>query len=146
MATIKIKQPNGEVATAKISLRHHLPPTLEAVEKNLRFSLGLPIYKRMAGAVPYGYMYDANLNVYQPNQEIFKLLWKARQYLLTNHSLREVVIWLNSKAEKIGIDSLSHVGLEKLMITRPPFEQCLLSQEEKEKIIYSLCQWNQTNH
>jgi len=145
MASIKTKLNNTEVATTKVNLKYNLPPTLHAAEKQLRLCLGLPFKRKSGGQIPYGYMYDDKTDTYYPNAEIFALLWKARQYLLTSHSLREVVTWLNFKAAKLGIAPLSHVGLEKIMIVRPPYEQCLLTEDEKEKIISSLCHWNQTN-
>ena len=142
MVSIKTKLNDKEVCT-KVNLKYSLPPTLHAAEKTLRLCLGLPFRKKTGGQVAYGYMYDEKTDTYYPNEEIFKLLYKARQYLLTSHSLREVTKWLNFKAEKLGVEALSHPGLEKIMIVRPPYSECLLPEAEKEKIIESLCQWNQ---
>lgn len=134
---------NSVDLVSRINPKYHFPNSLKLLERQIRISLGMPFKGQMGGQVAYGYIYDKASDTYQPNPEIFKLLWQARRYLYTS-SLREVCGWINSKTEKLGLpDHLSHFGLRSIMILRPPFEECLLPQDEKEKILISLCQWNQ---
>lgn len=130
---------NAVDIVSRVNPKYHFPGNLKTLERQIRFSLGLPVKGRMGGQIPYGYLYDKETDTYIPNQEVFALLWQARRYLYTS-PLREVADWLNFKAEKIGYTAkISHMGLRNRMILSPPYEECLLPQEEKEKIIESIC-------
>lgn len=150
MTTAISKEPkvakNAVDIVSRVNPKYHFPGTLSLIERQLRISLGLPFKGRMGGQIAYGYIYDEPSDTYQPIPEVFQLLWEARRYLYTS-SLREVGDWLNFKVNKIGITTkLSHMGLRNIMVLRPPFEECLLPIDEREKIINSLCQWNQKTH
>lgn len=142
----KLSQKNsgkGIELVSRIQPKYHFPINMKMLERQIRISLGLPFKGKMGGVVAYGYIYNEATDTYEPIPELFKLLWEARQFLFTS-SLREVADWLNYKAEKAGEQSkISHMGLRNLMILRPPFEECLLPVEEREKIVESLCHWNQ---
>lgn len=127
---------------SRVNPKFHFPSDLDAVEKTLRICLGLPFKRTQGGQVPYGYTWDETTSLYQPNAEVFKLLWQARRYLYTS-SLREVTDWLNLKANKLGYTTpISHMGLRNLMVMRPVMEEALLPVEQKEKLIESLVAWN----
>lgn len=133
---------NAVDVVSRINPKYHFPSDIKVLERQLRICFGLPFKGRMGGQVAYGYKYEEATDTYIPQIEVFKLLWQARRYLYTS-SLREVADWLNHKSLKIGYgQSISHHGLRNVMILRPPFEECLLSPDEKEKILASLCQWN----
>lgn len=128
---------------SRINPKYKFPQDLKMLERQLRISLGLPFFGKMGGQVAYGYSYNSEREVYEPNQEVFKYLFQARQYLYTS-SIREVTDWLNLKTSKIGYNyNVSHMGLRNIMILRPPMEECLLPFDEKMKIISSLCLFNQ---
>lgn len=129
---------------SRINPKYHFPSDLKMLERQIRLSLGLPVKGRMGGAVPYGYVYNQATDTYEPLPEVFALLWKARRYLYTS-PLRETADWLNFMTKKLGYEDakVSHGGLRNIMILRPPFEECLLPVEEREKILASICQWNQ---
>ena len=134
--------PTGDLAS-RANVKYHFPASSEQLEKQLRLCFGLPFYGRQSGQVPYGYLYHKESVLSEPLQEVYKLLWAARQYL-HHSSLREVSTWLDFKAKKVGYDRpLSYMGLQKIMFTRPPFAECILPVDEKEKILISLVQWNQ---
>jgi hypothetical protein len=131
---------NAVDAVSRINPKYHFPGTMKQLERQIRLSLGLPFVGRMGGQTAYGYVYNKANDTYEPIDEIFGLLWQARRYLYTS-SLREVADWLNFKTDKLGYKMpISHMGLRNIMILRPPYEECLLSREEKEKLIESLCQ------
>lgn len=133
---------NAVDVVSRINPKYKFPSDAKALERQLRICFGLSFKGRMGGQIAYGYIYDETTDTYIPQPEVFKLLWQARRYLYTS-SLREVADWLNHKTLKIGYgQSISHHGLRNVMILRPPFEECLLSSEEKEKLIAALCQWN----
>lgn len=126
---------------SRVNPKFHFPGDMQRLEKALRICLGLP-FQTHNGQTPYGYEWSEKDNAYMPRQEIFNLLWQARRYLYTS-SLREVTDWLNLKANKLGYTvPISHMGLRNLMIMRPPLEECLLSTDEKEKLIESINTWN----
>lgn len=128
---------------SRVNPKYHFPGTLPLLERQIRISLGMPFKGRMGGQVAYGYIYVKDTDTYEPLPELFKLLWEGRRYLYTS-SLREVGDWINFKANKLGYnDRISHMGLRNLMILRPPFEECLLPMPDREKLLDSLCQWNQ---
>lgn len=130
---------------SRVNPKYHFPSSLKNMEKALRVSLGMPFIGKTGGQIAYGYLYVESTDTYMPIPEIFSLLWQAKRYLYTS-SLREVGDWLNFKVDKLGLkDRVSHMGLREIMINRPPFEECLLPLGEREKIIKSLCQWNQQN-
>lgn len=132
----------GLELVSRIQPKYHFPINMKMLERELRISLGLPFKGKMGGQVAYGYVYNENTDTYEPLPEVFALLWQARQYLFTS-SLREVTDWLNYKTEKAGYTvRISHMGLRNVMILRPPFEECQLPVEEREKIIESICQYN----
>ncbi len=132
----------GIELVSRVNPKYHFPLNLKMLERQIRISLGLPFYGKMGGQTAYGYIYNEATDCYEPLPEVFNLLWQARQYLFTS-SLREVADWLNFKAEKAGYTAtISHMGLRNIMILRPPFEECVLPAEEKEKILSSLCQFN----
>jgi len=127
---------------SRINPRFHAPGDLSHVEKSLRICLGLPILNKQGGQIPYGYTWDEASQSYLPNLDVFKILWQARRYLYTS-AIREVTDWVNLKVSKLAnTQSISHQGLRNLMIMRPPLEECLLPQEDKEKIIESIILWN----
>lgn len=130
---------NAVDIVSRINPKYFWPTSLRTLERQIRFSLGLPVVGRFGGQCPYGYVYNKENNTYEPNDEVFKLLWDARRYLYSS-PLREVADWLNFKCEKIGYNqAISHAGLRNLMILRGPYEECLLPRAEKEKIIESIC-------
>lgn len=136
---------NAVDLVSRVNPKYHFPGNMRLLERQLRISFGLPFTGRMGGQVAYGYEYIEATDTYEPNDEVFNLLWQARRYLYTS-PLRETTDWLNFKAKKIGYEQkISHAGLRNVMILRPPFEECLLPRAEKEKIIASLIQWNQTH-
>lgn len=146
--TLHSKEPkvakNAVDIVSRINPKYSFPKDLKNLERQIRFSLGLPVVGRFGGQCPYGYVYNKTNDTYEPIQEIFDLLWQARRYLYSS-PLREVADWLNFKAEKLGYNQrVSHMGLRNILILRPPYEQCLLSRSEKEKIIESICLMNQT--
>lgn len=133
---------NAVDMVSRVNPKYHFPDTVKLLERQLRISFGLPFVGRMGGQVAYGYIYNNSNDTYEPNIDIFKLLWQAKRYLYTS-SLREVADWINFKSEKLGYtQQISHQGLRNLMILRPPFEECLLPKEEKEEILSSLIEWN----
>lgn len=134
------KQNNGKGVemVSRVNPKYHFPINLKMLERQTRLSLGLPVQGKMGGQVPYGYQYNQATDTYEPIPEVFNLLWQARKYLFTS-SIREVADWLNFKASKIGYIPVSHMGLRNIMILRPPYEECLLPVEEREKLISSLC-------
>lgn len=135
-------QGKGIEAVSRIQPKYHFPLNTKMLERQLRISLGLPFFGQMGGQVAYGYTYNEITDCYEPLPEVFNLLWQARQYLFTS-SLRETSDWLNFKTAKLGYTiKISHMGLRNIMILRPPFEECILPIEEKEKIIASICQYN----
>jgi hypothetical protein len=130
---------NAMDIVSRINPKYHFPGNLKTLERQIRISFGLPVKGRMGGQTPYGYIYNKANDTYEPVDEVFGLLWQARRYLY-NSPLRETADWLNFKAEKLGYETkISHMGLRNVMILRPPYEECLLPREEKEKIIESLC-------
>lgn len=130
---------NAVSLVSRINPKYYFPDTLKKLERQIRMSLGLPVVGRFGGQITYGYTYNKLNDTYEPNDEVFALLWQARRYLYTS-PLREVADWLNFKAEKIGYTAtISHMGLRNRMILSPPYEECLLPREEKEKIIESIC-------
>lgn len=134
---------NAVDVVSRINPKYHFPADCKALERQIRIAFGLPFVGRMGGQTAYGYTYNPDTDTYEPNEEIFKLLWQARRYLYTS-SIREVADWLNAKAEKYGYtQQISHMGLRNVMILRPPFEECLLPKDQKEKILESLIKWNQ---
>jgi hypothetical protein len=147
MTTAFSKEPkvakNAVAFTSRVETKFHFPGDIRTLERQIRISLALPFKGRMGGQVAYGYVYNTASDTYLPIPEIFNLLWQARRYLYTS-SLREVCDWLNFKVSKLGFkDKLSHMGLRNIMILRPPYEECMLPEKEKEQILLSLCQWNQ---
>lgn len=127
---------------SRVNPKFHFPKDLRHIEKALRICLGLPIIGKQGGQVPYAYTWDEESQTYKSNKDIFALLWQARRYLYTS-SIREVTDWLNLKARKFNYNvSISHMGLRNLMVMRPPYEECLLPEEEREKILESLISWN----
>lgn len=146
MSTRYSKEPkiakNAVDIVSRVNAKYHFPNSLKLLERDIRICLGLPFKGRMGGQTAYGYSYDALSDTYNPNPEIFNLLWQARRYLYTS-SLREVCDWLNFKTTKIGLkDKVSHMGLRNIMILRPPYEECLLPLKEREEMVQSLCHWN----
>lgn len=130
----------GIDVVSRINPKYHFPLNLKLLERQIRISLGLPFFGRMGGQTAYGYVYNDQTDCYEPLPEVFALLWQARKYLYTS-SLREVADWLNFKTASAGYDvKVAHTGLRNIMILRPPYEECLLPTEEKEKLIASLCQ------
>lgn len=130
---------NAVDIVSRINPKYSFPGTLKHLERQIRISFGLPVKGRMGGVTPYGYNYNKDNDTYEPVDEVFKLLWQARRYLYTS-SLRETADWLNFKAEKIGYQTkISHMGLRNVMILRPPYEECLLPREDREKVIESIC-------
>lgn len=126
---------------SRINPKVHFPGTITQMERQLRMCLGLPFPKKLTGQTAYGYSYNAERDMYEPLPEVFSLLWQARRYLYAS-PIRETTDWLNYKVKKLGYEStISHMGLRNLMIMRPPYEECLLPVEEKEKIIESLTSW-----
>lgn len=135
---------NAVDVVSRINPKYHFPGTLPLLERQIRISLGLPVKGRMGGHCPFAYTYNEATDTYEPDAEVFKILWEARRYLYTS-PLREVVDWINFKTEKLNYPyTLSHGGLRNIMILRPPYEECILPTEQKEKILQSICQWNQT--
>jgi len=133
----------GVDVVSRVNPKYHFPLDMKMLERQLRISLGLPFYGKMGGVVAYGYVYEDATDCYKPVPEVFRLLWQARDYLYTS-SLRETADWLNYKTEKLGYTQrISHMGLRNVMILRPPFEECLLPVEEREKMIEGICQYNQ---
>ena len=127
---------------SRINPKYHFPDDMTRLERQVRICLGLPFPDKLTGQVPYGYVYRPETNINEPLPEVFNLLWQARRYLYTS-PLRETADWLNFKTTKLGYNiKISHMGLRNLMIMRPPFEECLLPMDEKEKIVTSLCQYN----
>ena len=134
---------NAVDMVSRVNPKYHFPGTMKLLERNLRISLGLPFKGQMGGQIAYGYVYVSDIDTYQPIDDLFNLLWQARRYLYTS-SLREVCDWINFKADKMGYTQrISHMGLRNLMVVRPPYEECLLPKDEKEKLIESIVQWNQ---
>lgn len=145
MSSITIHSQEPKVAknavdiVSRINPKYFFPNKLSTLERQIRLSLGLPVVGRMGGQTPYGYIYNKDNDTYEPVDEIFALLWQARRYLYTS-PLRETADWLNFKTEKLGYDmKVSHMGLRNIMILRPPYEECLLPQKDREKIIESIC-------
>ncbi len=139
------KRAAGSDIVSRVNPKYHFPLDLHMLERQLRISLGLPFFGKMGGQVAYGYTYNPANDCYEPIPEIFKLLLQARKYLYTS-SLREVADWVNVKAEKLGYSTrVSHMGLRNIMILRPPFEECLLPVEERERLIEGICQANKKN-
>lgn len=142
----KLSQKNmgkGIELVSRVNPKYHFPIDMKMLERQLRISLGLPFFGKMGGQTAYGYIYNEVTDCYEPLPEVFALLWQARQYLFTS-SLREVADWLNYKTEKLGYKSkISHMGLRNVMILRPPYEECLLPVEDKEKLLRTITQWNQ---
>jgi len=135
----------GIDVVSRINPKYHFPLNLPMLERQIRISLGLPFYGKMGGQIAYGYTYNESTDCYEPLPEVFALLLQARQYLFTS-PLRETSEWLNFKTTKLGYDvKISHMGLRNIMILRPPFKECLLPPEEKEKIIEGLCHFNKMN-
>lgn len=135
---------NAISMTSRVNPKFKAPDDMPHLEKAIRICLGLPFYGKASGQIPYAYVWDDATGAYQPNLEVFKLLWQARRYLYTS-SLREVTDWLNLKASKLNYNvPISHMGLRNLMIMRPPLEECLIPQEEKEKIVESITAWNKS--
>lgn len=129
----------GSDIVSRVNPKYHFPGDLTKLEHLLRICLGLPFKGKTGGTTAYGYIYDTATDTYVPQSELFKLLWEARRYLYTS-SLREVADWLNFKAAKIGFTQrISHMGLRHLMVLRPPYEECILSVVEREKILESIC-------
>ncbi len=136
---------NAVDVVSRVNPKYHFPGNTTILERDLRICLGLPFKGKMGGQTAYGFIYNEATDTYEPVEEIFKLLWQGRRYLYTS-SLREVGDWINFKAEKLGHpQKISHQGLRNVMILRPPYEECLLPAEEKEKLISSIVQWNQKN-
>jgi len=148
MATTSISEEpkiakNAIDVVSRINPKYHFPSDCVSLEKQLRIAFGLPFTGKTGGHVAYGYTYNKDTDTYVPNDDVFSLLWQARRYLYTS-SLREVADWLNVKAEKYGYtQKISHMGLGNVMVVRPPYEECLLPKQEKEKILESLIKWNQ---
>ena len=133
---------NAVDIVSRINPKYFFPGNLKSLERQIRMSLGLPVVGRFGGQIPYGYTYNKDNDTYEPVQEVFDLLWQARRYLYSS-SLREVADWLNFKSEKLGYtETISHMGLRNRMILSPVYEEALLPQEEKEKIIESICLMN----
>lgn len=132
---------NAKGIEARVNHKYHFPSTINVLERYFRMALGLPFKGRMGGEIPYAYKYVLETDTYEPNEEIMHLLWQAKKYLHSS-SLREVAIWLNFKVEKLGYkDRVSFEGLRNIMFNRPPYEECLLPKEQKEKILESLTTW-----
>lgn len=133
---------NAIDVVSRINPKFHFPGDMQRLEKNIRFCLALPIHGKVGGQLPYAYTYNAANDTYEPHKEVFALLWQARRYLYTS-SLREVADWLNLKTSKLGYtQNISHMGLRNLMVMRPPMEECLMPDAEKEKLIESIVAWN----
>lgn len=135
---------NAVDIVSRVNPKYHFPGTMKLLERQLRTSLGLPFTGKLSGTTAYGYTYQEDIDTYIPDPAIFKLIWEARRYLYTS-SLREVADWLNFKAKKLGYtQQISHQGVRNIMILRPPFEECLLPIEEKEKLIEAICLMNKS--
>src|SRR6267154_2521882 len=84
---------NAVDLVSRVNPKYHFPGSFKLLERDLCICLGLPFKGQMGGHVAYGYDYNKSTDTYEPNTEIFKLLWQARRYLYTS-SLREVCDWL----------------------------------------------------
>mgnify|MGYP003116691044 CR=1 FL=1 len=78
----------------------------------LFYLLKMPLIKRKARVIPFGYKLADDTNYIEPVQEELDALREAKEYL-NNCSYREVAKWLTTKAQRY----ISYVGLKK-RITR----------------------------
>ena len=102
---------------------------IKQLNRYKRLLLGLPI-ERVKYEVRWGYDKDTtNPDLYIPDERALRLLLKAREYLRTC-SLQEVARWLSDETKR----PLSYEGLRLILRDRYPFQEIMLSQNERERI------------
>jgi len=85
----------------------------------------MPLIKRKARVIPFGYKLAGDTNYIEPVQEELDALEEAKEYL-NNCSYREVARWLSQKTNR----SITHTGLRKIVDKR----RWILNHQDQNKI------------
>ena len=85
----------------------------------------MPLIKRKARVIPFGYKLAGDTNYIEPVQEELDALREAKEYL-NNCSYREVARWLSQKTNR----SITHTGLRKIVDNR----RWILNHQDQNKI------------
>ena len=99
-------------------------PTFKSLEQLYRtrnMQLGLPINKSGGSLLPWGYQPhpdDSSILVF--DEDAYQALCQSKEHLL-QYGYRQVADWLSASTGT----SVSKSGLNKLMIRRQPFDECL---------------------
>ena len=85
----------------------------------------MPLIKRKARVIPFGYKLADDTNYIEPVQEELDALREAKEYL-NNCSYRVVARWLSQKTNR----SIIHTGLRKIVDNR----RWILNHQDQNKI------------
>ena len=91
----------------------------------LFYLLKMPLIKRKARVIPFGYKLADDTHYIEPVQEELDALREAKEYL-NNCSYREVARWLSQKTNR----SITHTGLRKIVDNR----RWILNHQDQNKI------------
>lgn len=108
-------------------------PTLVKLNRYRNVCLGLPVPASPLG-IPYGYYEDPETKMLEPIEEIVQLLLQAKHYLRRGYPYSKVTEWVNVNAQDYIERTISPDTLRYIMTNRPPFEECALPRDEREKL------------
>jgi hypothetical protein len=107
----------------------HFFRNLKDVDRYKYLLLGLPVPIKHRDT-PFGYeRRDGDEDWYWPIEEHLKLYYRAFEYTKIS-PFREIVAWLTHKSGR----KISHEGLRKLFIVRPPLPELLLPYAERYRL------------
>ncbi len=108
--------------------------TLAKLERHRAICLGLPIPSSHLSKPPYGYVENPETGMLEPIEGIVKILLKAKHYIRAGYPYTRVSEWVNINAEEYTDTTISSNTLRWIMSNRPPFEECALERDERERL------------